>query len=71
MVEIFGVALPTAAATALATGLIHWGAMKASMTHFQKALNGTVTRIERIETAVSHVREDVAYLKGKHSEHPN
>ncbi len=60
MNEILGVALPTAALTALATTLTNWVSLKA-------IVNGTVKRVEKIEEKVDVIGEDVAYLKGRHA----
>ncbi len=60
MNEILGVAVPTAVLTAVMTGFVNWGALKA-------VVNGLVPRVEGIEKKLDIVAEDVAYLKGKHS----
>ena len=60
MNEILGLAIPTAALTAIVTGFINFGSLRA-------IVNGTVKRIEKIETKVDVIGEDVAYLKGRHA----
>ena len=60
MNEILGVAVPTAVLTAVMTGFVNWGTLKATV-------NGLVPRVEGIEKKIDVVAEDVAYLKGRHA----
>ncbi len=60
MNEILGVAVPTAVLTAVMTGFVNWGTLKATV-------NGLVPRVESIEKKLDVVGEDVAYLKGRHA----
>lgn len=60
MNEIFGVAIPTAVLTAVMTGFVNWGTLKATV-------NGLVPRVKAIEEKIDTVAEDVAYLKGRHA----
>jgi len=57
--EILGVAVPTALLTAVLTGFVNWGQLKA-------IVNGLVPRVENMEKKLDSVAEDVAYLKGRH-----
>lgn len=60
MSEILGIAVPTAVLTAVMTGFVNWGTLKATV-------NGLVPRVESIEKKIDIVAEDVAFLKGMHS----
>lgn len=60
MNEILGIAVPTAVLTAVMTGFVNWGTLKATV-------NGLVPRVESIEKKIDSVAEDVAYLKGRHA----
>ena len=60
MNEILGVAIPTAVLTAVSTGGVIWGTLKATV-------NGLVPRVQAIEKKLDVVGEDVAYLKGRHA----
>jgi len=60
MNEILGVAVPTAVLTAVMTGFVNWGTLKATV-------NGLVPRVQSMEDKLDSVAEDVAFLKGMHA----